>query len=99
RLAGHRRRGRSDGAVRGNTENERDEFLAEQRSRERLRDVVQSALADGPVEVYACWAGDEDAAPVGEETIGPNWITDLTEPFEERVRYRLVAAPTPDRPG
>ena len=48
------------------TADEREEFLAEQRSRVRLRDLVCTALAAGPVEVYACWAGDEEAPPNGE---------------------------------
>jgi hypothetical protein len=78
------------------TETERDELLAEQRSRERLRDLVSAALADGPVEIYACWAGDEDAAAISEETIALTWITDRTAPFEEGVHY-LVVATAPDQ--
>jgi hypothetical protein len=74
------------------TTDEREEFLAEQRSRARLRALVCAALADGPVEIYACWAGDEDAVPCGEETIDPTWLTDRTAPLEERFRY-VVTVP------
>jgi hypothetical protein len=71
------------------TVDEREEFLAEQRSRTRLRDLVRAALDDGPVEVYACWAGDEDEAPVDERTIAPAWLTDRTAPLGEGVHYSV----------
>ena len=71
------------------TDHERDELVAEQRSRVRLRNLVTDALAHGPVEIYACWAGDEDAPPDGEKTIDPAWLTDRTAPLEERLRYTL----------
>lgn len=73
------------------TDDEREELLAAQRSRVRLRDLVSSALTDGPVELYACWAGDEEAPATREETIDPTWLTELTSPLEEGVRYAVLA--------
>jgi len=70
-------------------DDEREEFLAKQRSRDRLRTLVCAALEEGPVEIYACWAGDEEAAPIGEQTIAPARLTERTTPLEERVRYRV----------
>jgi hypothetical protein len=71
------------------TDDEREKFLAEQRSRARLWALVSAALGDGPVEVYACWAGNEEVEPTGERTIAPAWLADRTAPPEERVRYRV----------
>ena len=73
------------------TDDEREQFLAEQRSRARLRALICAAIEDGPVEVYACWAGDEEAEPIGERTIASTWLTDRTAPLEECVRYRVSA--------
>ena len=73
------------------TDEEREELLAAQRSRVRLRELVCGALAAGPVEIYACWAGDEDAAPTREATIDPTWLTERTSPLEERCRYTVPA--------
>jgi hypothetical protein len=72
------------------TDEERAKFLAEQRSRERLCELARTALAHGPVEVYACWAGDEVATPIGEEAIELEWLTERTSPLEERARYVLA---------
>ena len=74
------------------TEDELEEFIAEQRSRARLRALVSAALGDGPVEVYACWAGDEKVEPIGDRTIAPARLTERTAPLEERVRYRVSTA-------
>jgi hypothetical protein len=73
-------------------QDERDEFLAEQRSRERLQTMILLALAKGTVEVYACWAGDEEMPPNGVETVEPGWLTQSTAPLSERVRYVVCAA-------
>jgi len=75
------------------TTDEREAFLAEQRSRARLRALVCAALANGPVEIYACWAGDEAAPPSGEQAIDPAYLTDRTAPLEERFRYVVSATP------
>ena len=72
-------------------EDEREEFLAEQGSRERLRAQVTAALEHGPVEVYGCWAGDEEMPPNGVETIDAAWLTERTAPLEERVKYAVRA--------
>jgi hypothetical protein len=71
---------------------ERLAFLAEQRSRERLRDLVARAAAHGPVHVYACRAGDEDAPPRRVELLGdPAFFAARTEPLAERVLYIFTA--------
>lgn len=71
------------------TADERRALAAEQRSRERLRDLITAALADGEVEVYGCWAGDEDrpADDVREVPVA-HFVTRL-RPFDERVLYRV----------
>jgi hypothetical protein len=66
---------------------EREGFLAEQRSRERLKALISAALPWGPVEVYACWAGDEEAPQEASKTVQADWFTRRVAPFEERVLY------------
>lgn len=74
------------------TEQERSEFEAEQRGRARLRELVTVALADGPVEVFGCWAGDEVDPAVGEEEVEASYFATRIAPIAERVR-RVVRAP------
>jgi hypothetical protein len=50
---------------------ERERFLAAQRSRVRLRGIVECALREGPVEIYGCWSGDDDAAPLHPSSSAP----------------------------
>jgi hypothetical protein len=71
-------------------ESERKEYLAQRRSREHLHGIVVSALRDGPVVLYSCWAGDEGEAPVAEESVDAGWLLRRTAPLKERVRYRLT---------
>jgi hypothetical protein len=52
-----------------------------------LRAIVEGALANGPVEVYACWAGDEDAPAEHTNSVRPAWFTERLEPIVERVLY------------
>jgi hypothetical protein len=75
------------------TKEERDVLEADQRSRERLRDLVVAALADGPVEVFGCWVGDEAEPALREEVVQPSYFTTRIAPIVERVRY-LVRIPT-----
>ncbi len=72
---------------------ERDNFLEEQRSREWLRGLVESATAWGRVELFACWAGDEGKPAIDERPLVPELITARTEPFLERTRYVTKADP------
>lgn len=69
------------------TETEQAEFLAEQRSRAWLRAMVESARADGPVELFACWAGDEGEPALHEHVIEPADLTSKTAPLIERAHY------------
>jgi hypothetical protein len=71
------------------TDEERAEFLGEQRSRERLDAMIREALVDGPVEVYACGAGDEEAAIDREEVVEVGWVVKSVAPLSERVRYAI----------
>ena len=76
------------------TPEERDTFLAEQRSREWLRGLVEQARAHGRVELFACWSGDEIDVSTEERTIEPDWLVTQTAPLEERVRYVVAASGT-----
>jgi len=69
---------------------ERDEYLAEQASRERLRDTVVDALAYGPVEVYACWSGDEGEEALEVEEVRASHFADRFVPLDEGVLYRVL---------
>ncbi len=71
---------------------ERESFDAEQKSRKRLRAIVERALAVGAVEVFACWSGDEVDPATSERDVEPSYFTEYAEPIEERVRYRVVRA-------
>jgi hypothetical protein len=76
------------------TADERAELDAEQRSRERLRALIDDARAYGAVELFACWAGDEvDPEIATREVAAPAWLVEQVEPLEERVRYVIAAAP------
>ena len=68
---------------------EQEEFASEQRSRALLRGVIERALADGAVEVYGCWAGDEALAAQSVEDVEPVWFTERLSPVAERVLYRV----------
>jgi hypothetical protein len=72
-------------------EEEREEYFEERRSRERLHDLVVSALRDGPVVVHVCWAGDEAEPPWAEETVDASWLLERTAPLKEGVRYHVAA--------
>lgn len=71
---------------------EREEYLAEQASRERLRDAVRGALLHGPVEVYACWSGDEAEEALAVEEVVAAYFAECFVPLRERVMYRVVGA-------
>ncbi len=71
---------------------EREKFEREQRSRERLRAIIEEALRHGAVEVFGCWAGDEVDAAIAVEEVTPSRFTELLEPIEERVLYRVRSA-------
>jgi len=73
-------------------DDERTDFVAEQRSRERLQSIIRGALAGGEVEVYACWAGDEATPPDGTHTVNIDWLTTRTQPLRERMRYIIANA-------
>lgn len=72
------------------TDEERGEYAAERRSRERLCAIVRAAAVAGPVYVYACWAGDESEPPVAEERPDAGWLLERTAPLEERIRYLVT---------
>lgn len=74
------------------SEDERGALAAQQRSRVRLRDLVETALADGPVEVYGCWDGDESLEATGEASVDPSHFTEVLAPIEERVLYRIASS-------
>jgi hypothetical protein len=68
---------------------ERAELEREQHSRERLAGIVAAALADGPVEIYACWAGDESEPAQHEADVDLAWLTTQIRPLNERTRYTV----------
>ncbi|MDC0749311.1 hypothetical protein [Polyangium mundeleinium] len=70
-------------------EDERSEFLAEQRSRERLHALVRAALRGGDVEVFSCWAGDETQAPAVVKDVSPDYFAAHLDPLEEGAKYRI----------
>lgn len=71
------------------SEKERQEFLEEQRSRERLQHLVEQALRDGAVEVFGCWDGDEADGPLAVEAVDASWFGTRVAPITARVRYRI----------
>lgn len=79
------------------TADERQDFLASQRSRERLRDVVTAALAGGEVQVFACWAGDENVAALEHQEVDAEWCARQLQPLAERVLYRVRSPARGDR--
>jgi hypothetical protein len=70
---------------------ERAAFTDAQRSRERLRALVEDAAAWGDVEVFGCWSGDEGDEAVRVEAVASSWFTEWLAPIEERVRYVVRA--------
>ncbi len=73
------------------SEEERERFRAEQRSRERLKVLINRSLIDGPVEVYSCWTGDETTPPDRVEMVDAGWFTARTSPLQERVLFVVRA--------
>jgi len=73
-------------------DSEREKYLAERGSRERLHAIVASALADGSVFVHACWAGDEGKTPAEVEEVDASWLLTRTSPLKEGVQYRVTRA-------
>lgn len=69
---------------------ERAEFMAEQHSRERLKELVEQALVYGPVEVFSCWDGDQKDPPLRTVEVQSTWFSERTRPFEERVKYVIM---------
>lgn len=74
------------------TDEEREDFAQEQRSRAVLHGVVVRAAAEGPVEVYSCWAGDESVPAIDTRPASADWITASLCPFDERVHYVVTSA-------
>jgi hypothetical protein len=68
---------------------ERARFDAGQWSRLQLRALVEGALADGPVEVFGCWAGDETLPARAEEAVTSSHFTDHLSPIAERVLLHI----------
>lgn len=71
-------------------DDEREAFSSAQRSRARLRAIVEEALTQVAVEVFGCWAGDEAESERRVEAVAPSHFTERLEPIAERVRYRVV---------
>ena len=71
-------------------DDERIEFEAEQRSRERLRALVETERAWGAVELFACQAGEELAPAIETREVDSAWLTEQLEPFAERVKYVIA---------
>ena len=71
---------------------EQEAFEAQQRSRTWLRTLVDGAREDGPVELFACWAGDESERALHEHVIAPEALTSQTAPLEERAHYVVIEA-------
>ena len=69
---------------------ERDEFLAQKHSRENLVALLTAALPYGKVDMYVCWAGDEDGPPDRVEGIEVRWLTERLAPLQERVKYTVL---------
>lgn len=68
-------------------DNEREDFLAQQRSRERLRDLVVTALCDGEVEVFSCWVGDETCVSGTVEEVTAEYFAMSLDPLREGTKY------------
>ncbi|MFJ3221297.1 hypothetical protein ACIPLC_35940 [Kitasatospora sp. NPDC086801] len=68
---------------------EREEFLAQKHSREFLAALVSAALPHGTVDIYVCWAGDEDEPPDWAQSIETRWLTEHLTPLQERVKYTV----------
>ncbi len=74
------------------SEVERNDFEQEQASRELLAAIVAQARSGGPVELFACWDGDEQGpALAAEEHATADWIVSALEPFAERTAHRILA--------
>lgn len=74
------------------SEVERSDFEQEQASRELLAELVAQASLGGPVELFACWTGDEPQPALGaHEHATADWIVSALEPFAERTAYRIHA--------
>ncbi|MFJ9691242.1 hypothetical protein [Kitasatospora sp. NPDC101183] len=69
---------------------EREELLAQKHSRECLAALVSAALPHGKVDIYMCWAGDEDEPPDRVESIETRWLTERLTPLQERVKYTVL---------
>lgn len=74
-------------------DDERADFLAEQGSRERLRDAVARAKSLGRVDVYACWAGDEALEALETVEVSASHFAEKLNPLGERVMYRVRDIP------
>lgn len=70
-------------------DDERSDFLDEQRSRELLSALVRSALCEGDVEVFSCWAGDEGKAPTVAKDVSPDYFAAHLNPLDEGAKYRI----------
>ncbi len=68
---------------------EREEFLAQNHSREYLAMLVSTALRHGKVDIYMCWAGDEDEPAVCVESIETRRLTESLTPLQEQVKYTV----------
>lgn len=68
-------------------EDERSDFLDEQRSREYLTTLVRSALRGGDVEIFSCWAGDEAKAPAVVKDVPPDYFAAHLNPLDEGAKY------------
>jgi hypothetical protein len=59
-----------------------------------LTDAVERA---GPVELYACWSGDEGEPPLEQVRVTPSFFTDDAEVFELPERWLATVMPVGDR--
>lgn len=73
-------------------DDEREELLAEQRSREFLSDVIREALLGGKVEVLSCWAGEEAEPPSVVKDVSPEYFSAFLDPLAEGGKYRVHPA-------
>jgi hypothetical protein len=61
------------------------------RSRAALARYATEALRNGPMELYVCWNGDEDAPGEHELTLATNELLERDDWLQERTHVRLVA--------
>jgi hypothetical protein len=67
------------------------EIAAGRESMHHLAEYLKAATRDGPVELYICWAGDEEAEPEHHAMVSLTQVGDESFAFEERQLLTVVS--------